>query len=574
MAMRRSLVLLLAAVLALPAVELTPRFAAARTGDLLEWELRDPQAAWLDLDVRATPVLVVTAPDGTAIARPAFVWQQGRRAEGGPEEYEAVGARALRVRHTARVPGQHRWVLRDPAGSEVAAGAIEVAAGEGPPGPIRVSPHNARLLAFADGTPWIPIGPNIAWAAGPDRLAGFERYFAALAAAGGTHARIWLASWCGQFEGDAPYAYRLGQAWLLDGILDRARAHGLRLTLVIDNHHDLVHGKKFPYGETYVDRAQAFLMQPVKDRSEQYERKLRYLLARWGADDTVAVWELFNEVDMACMVREIALPWITAATALFARLDQDRRLATVSWAGRDWPRAAEAARGGIVQVHGYVLEWTMADEAERTAGRDGIGMLVADAERANQLSRPFLFGELGYQGTEDVNYGHDLDRQGLLLRQHAWAGFLLGGIGSGMNWWWDVYIDERGLWAQYRGLASAVARIDWRDRALLPLTPNPAGPLRVLGWRSPTQALLWPHPRADTWYAHFIEKRPRPVMGVPLRVTLGDFAPSTTFTVTRLDQVTGAEQATEQLTSGADGALVLTLPGDCLDLVLHVRAAP
>ena len=571
--MRRSLMLVLAAVLVLPAVELVPHFAGARAGDLLEWELRGPDPSWLTLDVRATPVLVVTAPDGSANARPAFLWQEGRRTSDGAatEEYEAIGERGLRIRHTARLPGRHRWALRDPAGRQLGAGEIEIAAGEGPPGPLRVSPHNARLLAFADGTPWIPIGPNIAWASGNDRLAGFEKYFAALSAAGGTHARVWLASWCAQFEGGKPYEYRLGQAWLLDGILARARAHGLHLTLVIDNHHDLVQGKQFPYGETYVDRAQAFLIAPVKDGSEMYDRKLRYLLARWGADDTVAVWELFNEVDMACMVREIALPWITAATTLFARLDQDRRLTTVSWVGHDWPRAAEAAKTCIIQLHGYVLEWTMADEEVRTAGRDGVAMLIGDAEQANRLSRPFLFGEVGYQGTEAVNYGNDLDRGGLLLRQHAWAGFLLGGIGSGMNWWWDVHIDEGGLWTQYRGLASAVKRMDWRDRELLPLTPNPGGPLRVLGWRSPTQALLWPHPRADTWYAHLIEKKPRPIMGVPMRVTLGGFAPATAFTVARLDQISGDEKAVEQLTSSATGDLVLTLPGDCLDLVLHVH---
>ena len=573
--MRRSLVLLIAAVLGVPAVELVPRFAEARAGDLLEWDLRGSHPAWLTIDVRATPVLTLTAPDGTTIARPAFVWQEGRRASDAAavQEYEAIGDRGLRIRHTARLPGRHRWLLRDPAGRELGTGAIDVAAGDGPPGPLRVSPHNARLLAFADGTPWIPIGPNIAWASGPDRLAGFERYFAALAAAGGTHARVWLASWCAQFESDQPYQYRLGQAWLLDGILACARVHGLRLTLVIDNHHDLVQGKQFPYGATYVDRAQAFLVAPVKDGSEMYERKLRYLLARWGADDTVAVWELFNEVDMACMVREIALPWITAASTLFARLDQDRRLTTVSWAGHDWQRAADAANTGIVQVHGYVLEWTMADEEVRTAGRDGVAMLIADAEHANRLSRPFLFGEVGYQGTEQMNYGNDLDHAGLLLRQQAWAGFLLGGCGSGMGWWWDVHIDERRLWDQYRGLAQAVKRIDWRDRGLLPLTTNPSGPLRVLGWRSSTQALLWPQPRADTWDAHLIEKKPRP-RGVPMRMTLGGFTASTAFTVTQLDQISGDEKAVEQVTSSATGDMVLTLPGDCLDLVLHVQIQP
>jgi hypothetical protein len=91
--------------------------------------------------------------------------------------------------------------------------------------------------------------------------------------------------------------------------------------------------------------------------------------------------------------------------------------------------------------------------------------------------------------------------------------------------------------------------------------------------RSPTQALLWPHPRADTWYAHLIEKKPRPV-GLPMRMTLGDFSPTAVFTVTHLDQVTGAVRWSQRVTSSPTGDLVLTLPGNCLDLVLHVRVEP
>lgn len=562
------LLLFLGAVL--PAADLAPRFTDARCGDLLEWEVRAPDPAWLVSDTARTPVLEIDAPDGSAWNRAAFLWQEGR-ADHRPEateEYVAIGERGLRIRHTARVAGVHRWRLRTADGAKLADGAFTVVAATGPLGPIRANPANPRLLAFADGTPWIPIGPNIAWAK-PDRLERFERYFARLAAAGGTHARTWLASWCLQFEGEKPDEYRLGQAWLLDQVLARARAHGIRLTLVIDNHHDLVHGKMLPYGETYVDRATAFL---AATPGAQYERKLRYLLARWGADDTVACWELFNEVDMACMVREIALPWIAGASALFMRLDQDHRLATVSWVGGDWPRAADAGRLPLVQLHGYVLEWTLADEAHRTAWRDAVGGMAVDSARAIARNQPFLWGEVGYQGTEEVNYGNDLDRDGMLLRQTAWAGFLLGGAGSGMHWWWDVYIEDANLWDQYRGLASAVQRIDWRDRALAPLTPNADGDVRVIGWLAPTQALLWPHPRADTWHRRLIEQQPRPLLPAPRRVTLSGLRPSARFAVTHLDQITGAEKAREEATADAQGRLVLTIPRDCLDLVLHLKA--
>ena len=55
-----------------------------------------------------------------------------------------------------------------------------------------------RRLQWENGTPFIGIGPNIAWAVGetPQQQATkMEHWFAQLADNGGNHARIWLASW-------------------------------------------------------------------------------------------------------------------------------------------------------------------------------------------------------------------------------------------------------------------------------------------------------------------------------------------------------------------------------------------
>lgn len=571
--MRAFTVLLLGVLVALEAVELTPRFADTPTaGTLLEWELRDAPAAWLVTDVERTPRLIITAPDGVAVTRSAFIYQVGKR-NTDPAitgEYIAVGARGLRIRHTARQAGRHRWQLVDPEGAQLAAGELTVAAGDGPQGPIRIHPRNPRLLAYADGTAWIPIGPNIAWAL-PDRLVNLERYFARLAEQGGTHARLWLASWCGQFEGTEPDAYDLPAAWVVDEILASARRHGLRLTIVIDNHHDLVHGKRFPYGNDYIARARNFL---AAKPSAQYQRKLRYLLARWGADDTVAVWELFNEVDMACIVREIAIPWITGASELFHGLDQDQRLTTVSWAGPDWDRAFAATAVDLVQLRAYVHEWLDIDEDLRARDRDGVGLMLADAARANQGSRPFFFGESGYQGLELHNPGNESDPQGLLLRQQAWAGFLLGGCGSGMNWWWDVYIDANGLWGIYGGLAKAVEAIDWNDPELLPLTPNEDGHLRVIGWRSPRQALLWPQMRIDTWFEHLVDERERPVFPHDASLPVPGFVPGQSYAVRWQHQVTAQAAAEATVIADETGILALTMPAAGHDLVVLIRPIP
>ena len=44
-------------------------------------------------------------------------------------------------------------------------------------------------------------------------------------------------------------------------------------------------------------------------------------------------------------------------------------------------------------------------------------------------------------------------------RPGSWVSSASGGYGSGMNWWWDVYLTPKNLWSGYRGL-SRVLRTD------------------------------------------------------------------------------------------------------------------
>ncbi len=547
-----------------------------KADDLLEWEVSEPDPAWLVTDVSATPRLdIIEPPDGTVTrTRRAFLDRAHRfdpAHQGAAPEFLPDGEARLRFRHTARKAGTFGWVFRTPQGREISRGSFLVAPAAGPIGPLRISRDNPRMLAFPDGNIFVAIGPNIAWANGPDRLAGFTRYFTALKEAGGTHARVWMASWCGQIEGTAPDAYRLDHAWLFDRILALARGNGLRLTVVIDNHHDLLHGKNVPYGEPKADptvalasRLDAFLAVPVPD---QYRRKLAYLMARWGADDTIAAWELCNEVDMAQPIREKALPWVKAAAIAIKEADGDDRLHSISWAGTDWDRVMGLPGLDLVQMHGYVMEWADPLGLYRVGTRDGVQMLVAYAERANKLKRPFCFSEVGFQGTNEHNPGNDRDRTGLLLRQQAWAGLMLGGYGPAMNWWWDNYIDARGLWPVYRGLAAVAARVNWRDRELAPLQPGKDGPVRVLGWQSPGQALIWPQLRLDTWHRHLEEGKDRPTLGVPVTVRLGGMKKKAKFTCRWFDMVGGDERSHATATTDASGNLDLVVPPRIIDQV-------
>lgn len=553
---------------AVEVVQLTSQPAA---DDLVSWEVRGAPAEWLVTDVEHTPVMTITSPTGKQWQRRAFLYRPCQPPQGDAAP-QPSGEAVLHVRHTARVPGNHTWSLRAPDGQELGSGTLAVgpARGRRPVGMLQVSPDNPRLLAFRDGSIFIPIGPNVCWSVAPDQLDKFAHCFANLAKAGGNHVRLWCASWCGQIEGDAPDQYRLEQAWLLDHILELARQQGLMATVVFDNHHDMGLGKFFPYGATYQERAARFLGATPAD---QYRRRLRYLLARYGADDTIAMWELFNEVDLAQPMREPALRWAGAAAALMDQLDVDNRLVTVSWAGDDWDTLARLPGIDVGQVHSYVVEWTDKLGIRKNATRDGIGMLLSAAERGNAVGKPFAFSELGYQGTNEDNQGNALDTQGFLLRQQAWAGLLLGGYGSGMNWWWDVYLEPRGLWPVYRGLAQVVAKVAWRDRDLVPITPNRDSPLRIIGWQSSTQALLWPQVRSDTWHAHLVEGKGRPQLTREVQLKLPGMKAGATYRLHWLDMLSGDERSHREVKAGADGTLEVAVAPPNLDVVVWVESA-
>jgi hypothetical protein len=552
-------------------VELVQLTDSPAADDLVSWEVRGVPAEWLVTDVQRTPVLTITSPSGRSWERRAFLYHSclPPQGDGAPQPQ---GEAVLHVRHTARVAGAHPWVLRGPDGKELAHGSLTVAAARGkrPVGMLQVSQDNPRLLSYRDGSIFIPIGPNVCWSVAPDQLGKFARIFANLEKEGGTHVRLWCASWCGQIEGEQPDAYRLEQAWLLDQILELARQHGLMATVVLDNHHDMGLGKFFPYGATYQERATRFLGATPTD---QYRRRLRYLLARWGADDTIATWELFNEVDLAQPVRDLALKWAGAAAAVFDTLDADNRLVTASWAGDDWDALAKLPGIDLGQVHSYVVEWTDKLGIRKNATRDGLGMLLSSAERGNALGKPFCFSEVGYQGTNDDNKGNDLDTQGLLLRQQAWAGFLLGGYGTGMNWWWDVYVEPKNLWSAYRGPARILPKIDWRDRELAPLTPNRDSLLRVIGWQSSTQALIWPQIRTDTWHANLVEGKGRPQLTREVVARLPGMKAGAIYRLHQLDMLSGEERSRRDVKAGADGTLDVALAPPNLDVVVWVEVA-
>lgn len=535
------------------AVDLTPQFTTAVTGDLLTWTITAAPDEWRTIDVTRTPQLKITDPAGRSMYRPAFAVADG-----------------VWVRHVPRTVGRHAWKLLDPSGATLTEGLFEVQRGTNPSGPIGVSPRNHRYLAWADGTSFVPIGPNVCWIEG-DPIAGYEAAFAKMAAVGCNHTRVWMCSWSLGIVNSPGKELRFDRAEQIDGVLAAGRRHGVRVTLVLDNHTDILGGKPALFEGSIEERQAGYFRDPP---AVEWIRYLRYCLARWSADDALLAFELVNEADLAQPIRERSVPWVSAAADLLQRFDLDHRLHTISWCGGDWERVLANPAIDFVQLHQYVLEFIEESEAIRAPTRDGVGMLITPGARANNFGRPWLLAESGFQGTNADNPGNDLDPDGLLLRQQLWAGFLLGGCGGAMNWWWDVYLDPQKLWQVYPPFATIVARLDLTDPELAAIMPNESGPVRMLGIASGRQALLWPQVREDTWYRGLVENKPRSGLSTDQPIRLGGFVAHRTYSITPLDPRTAVAAAVQTAVADTEGRLSFILPAHTVEVLWLVGLTP
>jgi len=105
--------------------------------------------------------------------------------------------------------------------------------------------------------------------------------------------------------------------------------------------------------------------------------------------------------------------------------------------------------------------------------QDLAGQAAAHLARlaASAPPKPIILGEFGH-GTE--GYGNDVDRSGIHLHNGIWATTFVGYAGSGMPWFWDVYIEAYRVWYHFRGLDRFLIDVDFTHY-------QPFSPLEIAG---------------------------------------------------------------------------------------------
>ena len=299
------------------------------------------------------------------------------------------------------------------------------------PGFVRIDKRNPTAFAFDDGTPYYPIGQNIAW-----RSANSPEYgimFAHLEDAGENWSRVWMNHWDGKNLDWVPGTklplgtLDLTVARYWDTIVAAAEASNIRFQMTLQHHGQYSTQVNPNWADNPWNRANGgFLNKPEEFFTSETARsltkaKLRYIVARYGYSPNVLAWELFNEVQFTDAARLKQYPQIAAwhqEMADFLRAqDKQHHLITTS-SDMDLPGLYDAV--DYLQPHTYPAS------------------LVAATQTLHPFlgKKPLFFGEAG-QGD-----GGTLSDPAV-IHTLLWSSLASESSGAAQFWGWDEKPEDR-----------------------------------------------------------------------------------------------------------------------------------
>lgn len=305
-----------------------------------------------------------------------------------------------------------------------------------------------------DSRPFVPIAYNIAWANRFEELDKYEQWFSKASKAGVNVARVWMASWSLGIEwtdtGLGDYTRRLDRAWILDQVFAIAGKYNVGIDLVLINHGAFsISTNPEWYSNPYnssnggpIAGAGEFATNEIAWKF--WERRLRYIVARYSAYPSLFTWEWWNEVNFTPISSTDLSTWIKKSDSVLEQWDPYNTLTTSSWSSaasmQNWDNLDYAV------THVY-------DPSDPIKSL----MIQADALRTAVPNKPILVGEMG-SGT--VTEDPFSDSTGLHLHNSQWAATFLGFAGPASYWWWDIYVDPLNLWPITTGLSNLTKDLD------------------------------------------------------------------------------------------------------------------
>ncbi len=475
----------------------------------------DPEEIAVDLEV--------ATPSGRVIRLPGYFHQEfERKLSGGREVLSPKGKGEWRIRLTPLEAGHHALqVTASIRGKPAASGKASLeAAPSSRGGFVRVNREGKRYFQLDDGSPLFLNGLCCCWHDGGGTY-DYDRWLPAYQKAGINYIRIWMWHHAFGIEWDRNdrLRYRLDRAWTLDRVLGEARRHGVYVMLCFDYHGilevkpDFWGGNNFWPRHPYNDANGG----PCKNQNEfftnpearkLYQKRLRYLVARYTAFTNILAWQFFNEVDN--IYRYLNHPDVVAWHRDMGRelraIDPYRHLITTSLTSKsERPEIWELPEMDFAQYHSYNEK----HPAELTAR-------VID-RFYKRYQKPVFVGEYG---TDFRGWKPKDDPHLRALHQAIWSAPFSGAAGTGMSWWWQD-IHRAGIYQHWSALASFLRGTSIARDGMEPMRFEDQEEIKVrpFGITTGREALIWLLDPAYSWPDGGQDASPVPVTGAEVSAT-------------------------------------------------------
>jgi hypothetical protein len=330
---------------------------------------------------------------------------------------------------------------------------------------IRIDPTKPSGFAFSSGERFVPVGANLPWATGTNRLDFYRQAFKSFAQAGLNWSRVWMAHWGGlNLEwlpadmGSSPppgtLDLRVAESW--DRLIAMAEDNGLYLQVVLQHHGQYSSKVDASWRDNPWNTANAggFLASPVdffsSARATELTRmKFRYIVARWGYSPAVMSWELFNEAHWTDAVREahnetVVAQWHSQMAAYIRSVDRYGHLVTTSMENLQSPIYAAM---DYLQPHLYVPNLLA-------------GIRHLDPASASRIC-PLFFGEAG---DDHLPLTTEIKKTGIDIVPPVWAS-LTGQSQLPAQTWQGTQLMETGRLGELGAVARflAATKLGQRD---------------------------------------------------------------------------------------------------------------
>lgn len=419
-------------------------------------------------------------PSGRSLTVPAFWFQGYQRFLSSNTEFDApLGAPGWRLRFTPPETGSYSLSLQIfTNGQPYLTPFITTfnVPATTPPlrfGYVGIAAGN-RYFQTSDGQGLPLKGQNIGWPSSRGTF-DYDTWFASAQAAGENFARVWM--WPTSFGIEVAATnldnYALAPAWQLDYVLQLAEQRGIYLQLALDYHGMFATQPDYWGGNNYWPQnpynlanggpcsiANDFFTNVTAQHI--YQKRLRYLIGRYGYSQNLLGWEFFNEIDndYTFLNSTNVAAWHATMGAWMRTNDPFGHLRTTS----------------LTSAGGHPEIWSLPQldyfsQHSYNEANPGTSLSADTQQFFKTYGKPVMVGEFGtsWQGW---NRSNDPYLRG--FRQGLWGGSLGGSVGTAMSWWWENIAAEND-YPVYSALNSILSHSGWGNGAWTNITFQTSG---------------------------------------------------------------------------------------------------